>query len=114
MKNFIQGDNTVVVTAGLPIKSGDGVLTGDLFGIAAHAAASGDCVSILTTGVFSLPKTSAQAWTVGAKIHWDAANGEATTAATSGGQDPVAHTFIGHAIEPAANPSASGVVRLSI
>ncbi len=114
MKNFIHGGDTVIVTAALPIKSGDGVLTGDLFGIAAHDADSAAAVTILTRGVYTLPKTGAQAWTVGAKIHWDAANGEATTATTSGGQDPVAHTFIGHAIEPAANPSASGVVRLSI
>lgn len=114
MKNFIQDGYDIAVPAPLPVKSGDGVLVGSLFGVAVHDADSGEFVSILTGGVFSLPKTDAQAWTVGAKIHWDAANGEATTATTSGGQDPVAHTFIGHVIEPAANPSASGIVRLSV
>lgn len=57
-------------------------------------------------GVFDLPKTSAQAWTVGAKIYWDSANGLATTTASG-------NSLIGTALAAAANPSATGRVRLN-
>lgn len=114
MRNFIQEGNVIAVPATLPIKSGDGVMTGALFGVAAHDAESGELVSIATSGVFWLPKTAAQAWNIGQAIYWDAANGEATTDSTTGGETPTAHTLIGHATEPAANPSIMGAVRLSI
>jgi predicted RecA/RadA family phage recombinase len=58
-------------------------------------------------GAFTLPKTSAQAWTLGAVIYWDG-----TPCTTSDGSG--ANTRIGHAVAAADNPSATGVVRLSI
>jgi predicted RecA/RadA family phage recombinase len=105
MKNFIQPGRIVSVPAPATVKSGDGVLVGSLFGVAEYDAASGDPVEIICEGVFTLPKTSAQAWTVGAKIYWDGS--KCTTADGSG-----SNTLIGHALAVAANPSAAGVVRL--
>lgn len=105
MKNYIQTGDNVTVAAPADVLSGAGVLVGSLFGVASADAASGASVVIVTRGVFTLPKTSAQAWTVGAKIYWDATNKVCTTTATS-------NTEIGVAIEAAANPSASGVVRI--
>ena len=58
-------------------------------------------------GVFDLPKTSAQAWTAGAPIYWDPAEAEATSAADAG------NVLIGCAAAAAANPSATGRVRLN-
>jgi predicted RecA/RadA family phage recombinase len=106
-KNFIQPGDTVTVPAPADVSSGDGVLVGSLFGVAQFDAKSGDDVEICTKGVYTLPKTSAQAWTVGAKIYWDGS--KCTTADGSG-----SNTLIGNALAVAANPSATGVVRLSI
>lgn len=107
MKNFIQPGRIMTMTAPAAVKSGDLVIVGKLFGVAEADAASGDAVVLCTEGVFTLPKVSAQAWTEGAAIYWDAAEKKATTTASS-------NTLIGHAAEPAANPSDAGSVRLSI
>lgn len=107
MKNFIQSGAIVTVAAPAAVSSGDLVLVGALFGVASTDAASGDPVEIATRGVFELPKTSAQAWTQGALIYRDASTGLATTTASG-------NTLIGHAVAAAANPSATGAVRLSL
>lgn len=106
-KNYIQPGDTVTVPAPADVSSGDGVLVGKLFGVAQFSAKSGDDVEISTKGVYTLPKTSAQAWTVGAPIYWDGS--KCTTADGSG-----ANTLVGHALAVAANPSPAGTVRLSV
>lgn len=107
MKNFIQSGEAITVPAPAAVKSGDLVIVGSLFGVAESDADDGADVVLNTSGVFTLPKTSAQAWTVGAAIYWDAATSKATTTAED-------NTLIGHAVAAAGNPSATGVVRLSI
>jgi predicted RecA/RadA family phage recombinase len=108
MRNFISSGDIVTIPAPAAVSSGDGVLVGTLFGIAATDAESGTNVPIKTTGVFTLHKTSAQAWTVGALIYWDAGNKVATT-----DDDEGASALIGKALTIAANPSGTGVVRLN-
>jgi predicted RecA/RadA family phage recombinase len=105
MRKYLQKGDVVTIPAPATVSSGDGVLVGRLFGVAATDAESGDDVAIKTTGVFTLPKTSAQAWTVGALVYWDGS--QCTTADGSG-----ANTLIGKAMAVAANPSSTGVVRL--
>lgn len=105
MKNFIQTGSYITVPAPADVKSGDLVFVGALFGVADVDAVSGASVVLCTEGVYTLPKASAQAWTVGAAIYWD--GDKATTTATD-------NDFIGHAVAGAANPSAIGTVRLSI
>ena len=83
MKNFIAVGNTLTITASADVASGDGVLVGSLFGVAAWGAASGEQVEINLGGVYDLPKAPSQAWTVGARVYWDAANARCTTAAAS-------------------------------
>lgn len=107
MKNYIQPGKTITVPAPADVKSGDLVVVGDLFGVAEFSAAVGDPVEIATEGVFELPKVAAQAWTVGAKIYYVAADKQLSSTAGS-------NLFIGHATEPVANPSGSGAVRLSV
>lgn len=107
MKNYIQSGDTITVPSPADVKSGELVVVGELFGTAEFSAAAGDPVEITTKGVFTLPKVSAQAWTVGAKLYYVAADKQLTTTATG-------NTFIGHAVEAAGNPSDSGVVRLSV
>ena len=106
-KNFIQPGDTVTVPAPADVSSGEGVLVGKLFGVAQFDAKTGDDVEISTKGVYTLPKTSAQAWTVGAPIYWDGS--KCTTADGSG-----ANTLIGHALAAVGNPSPAGAVRLSV
>ena len=107
MKNFRRSGNSIPVAAPAGgVVAGDGVLVGSLFGIAAADAAEGATVEIALIGVFEVKKTSAQAWTIGAKVYWDAANKVATTTASG-------NSLIGVAVEQAANPSATGLVRLN-
>lgn len=106
-KNFIQPGRVLTAIATAAVKSGDLVFIGTLFGVATTSAGIGEQFELITEGVFELPKTSAQAWTAGAAIHWDSANAVCTTTASG-------NTKIGHATEAAANPSATGKVRLSI
>lgn len=107
MKNYVRFGNSVPATAPAGgVSSGDGVLLGSLFGVATADAAEGEPYEAAVVGVFTLPKVSAQAWTVGQKIYWSAADAACTTTASG-------NTLIGAAFAPAANPSASGEVRLN-
>ncbi|KJS40363.1 MAG: hypothetical protein VR70_05840 [Rhodospirillaceae bacterium BRH_c57] len=106
MKNFVQPgmDLTVAAPSG-GVTSGDFVLIGSLFGVAASTADAGDDVVISTVGVYELPKLGAQAWTVGAPIYWDATESHMTTVSTD-------NTLVGVAVAVAANPSDTGLVKL--
>lgn len=107
MKNFIQTGDIVTVTAPADVASGDIVAVGGLVGIAVTSALSGKPVNVKTSGVFELAKTSAQAWaSVGLTIYRDASTGLATTTAAS-------NPPIGVNLAVAANPSATGTVRLN-
>ena len=72
MRNFVQiGD---VITAIAPVgdvKSGDGVLLGAIFGVAATDAVAGAAVELAVAGVFDLPK-AAGVIAFGAPVYWDA------------------------------------------
>lgn len=106
-KNFIQPGQVLTLTAPTDgVVSGNGYLIGALFCIALGNAAQGEQFEAQVTGVWRLPKTSAQAWTEGAAIYWNNTTKQATTAASG-------NTLIGHAVADAANPSEFGSVRLS-
>lgn len=104
--NYTQAGDVLTVAAPADVTSGAGVLVGSLFGVALSDALSGADVEVSTVGVWSIAKTSAQAWTVGARIYWDDSNDVATTTASS-------NKLIGVAVAAAANPSSVGSVRLS-
>ncbi len=82
MKNYVSSGATLTITAGANIASGAGVLAGAIFGVAAGDIANGAVGTINLTGVYDLPKVGSQAWTVGAKVYWDAANARCTTVAS--------------------------------
>lgn len=107
MKNFIQTGDIVTVTAPANVSAGELVAVGGLVGVAVTDALSGAPVEIKTTGTFELAKTSAQAWaSVGLTIYRDASTGLATTTAST-------NPPIGVNLAVAANPSATGTVRLN-
>jgi predicted RecA/RadA family phage recombinase len=106
MKNYVQDGEKVTLSAPYDVLSGAGAQVGSLFGVALIDALSGAQVTLQLTGVVEIAKTSAQAWTVGAKIYWDNTTKLATTTASTNVQ-------IGVATVAAANPSSTGIVRLS-
>lgn len=105
MKNFVQPGEHITVPAPADVISGQLVVSGALVGVAQFDAASGEEVVLVRRGVFDLPKTGAQAWTVGAKVYWNGTDAVLTTAASG-------NTLVGVAVLPAANPSDTGRVLL--
>lgn len=106
MKNYIQEGDKITLTAPYAVSSGGGLLVGSIFGVATADAANAATVEAKTRGVFTLSKTSAQAWTVGQLIYWDDTNKVATSTAST-------NKLIGVALLAAANPSSTGTVRLN-
>lgn len=90
MKTFIQPGDSLTVTAPYAVTSGQGVLVGALFGIAAYDAALGATVEIQTQGVFDISKQPALAITAGARVFWDDTNRRLTTTATGNYQVGIA------------------------
>ena len=107
MQNFVMKGDVVTVPAPADTLSSAFVLIGSLFGVASSSAVSGaDLELFVGGGVFDVPKVSAQAWAVGNPIYWDSTASNFTTVSTN-------NTKVGVAVAAAANPSASGRVRLN-
>ncbi len=83
MKNFISQGDTLTFTAGADVASGAGILVGDAFGVATTDVANGKTGTLKLTGVFDLPKTASQAWTIGAAVYWDDSGKKCTTVAST-------------------------------
>lgn len=105
MKNYIQPGDTVTVVAAADTLSGQGVRAGLLFGVASGDALTGQPVEIVTRGVFTLPKATGTAWTVGVALYW---NGTACTTAAGTG-----NLFIGVPLLAQASGDTAGTVRLN-
>lgn len=72
MKNFIQrGDVITVIAPTGGVASGQGVLVGNLFGVAATTVAEGESAEIATIGVYELPKLVSAVIAAGARVAWD-------------------------------------------
>jgi predicted RecA/RadA family phage recombinase len=109
MKNFIQHGDTVTVAAPSGgIASGDGVLIGSLFGVAATTQAEGSDVEISTRGVFDLPKATGDDFTLGAEVYWDTTTKKAVNNMSTGGGD----ARIGVALEAAGSSATTVRCRL--
>lgn len=106
MKNYLQNGHIVRVTTPVGgIASGEGLIVGNIFGIAAYSAAEGDPLELATTGVYKLPKASAAVLAVGARVAWDNTAKQINT--PGAGRFPV-----GIATEAAGNGITSVAVRL--
>lgn len=71
MKNYIQPGNNLTVAAPYAVDSGEGVLIGQIFGVACSDALMTAEVDIATVGVFDMAKPSAAVFTVGAPVYFD-------------------------------------------
>lgn len=103
MKNYVHNGENITVPAPAATISGDPVLIGSLFGIAAGDALKGEPLDLVTTGVFTLPKVSTDAVEIGDELFLNDAGLVTTTAGTR----------IGVAVKSAANPSGEAEVRLT-
>lgn len=106
MKNFVQVGDSLTIPSPADVRSGEPVIAGNIVGIAQGHAASGAPVDVQTSGVFDLPKTAANAFTLGAPVYWNAA-GKLATSTASG------NTKLGVAVEAAPAETATVRVRLS-
>ena len=107
MQNFIQPGNTITVTAPTGgISSGEGVLIGSLFGVAAFDAEESESVEIQTTGVMVLPKLATDVVAVGDLLYWDATNKRLTVTTTD-------NKLVGLAVAAAGNGATTVVIRLN-
>jgi len=106
MRNFVQSGDCLTIPAPVDVLSGAVVISGAIIGIAAGDALSGADVDVETRGVFTLPKVSALAISVGDTLYYDSATKLVNKTASG-------NTKIGTAVTAAANPSDSVNVRLS-
>ena len=106
MKNFVQRGENITVLAPKPIVSGALAKVGSLVGVASTDAEAGKAVSLVTVGVFRLPKVGADDFAVGDPIYLRASD-KLVTGTASG------NTRIGIAVEPAPIDAPEAVVRLS-
>ncbi len=106
MKNFIQRGDVITVAAPTGgVSSGDAVLIGTLFGVAATDAVVGAEVEIATVGVFDLPK-AAETLAPGAALYWDTTNSNLTATAED-------NELVGVAVAAAASGGALASIRLN-
>jgi len=92
MRNFIQPGNSLA--ASVPyvggVTSGQGMMVGALFGIAAVDGAQNAIIEAQTQGVFDITKEPALAIAAGSRVFWDNTNRRITTTATANFQVGIA------------------------
>ena len=81
MKNYVQPGNALTFTATAAVLAGEGVLQGNLFGVAATDADTGEDFEAAIVGVFELPK-AAVALSRGARAYWSSSNSNVTGTAS--------------------------------
>lgn len=107
MKNYVQPGNTITLTAPYAVTSGEGLLVGSIFGIAAGAAANGETVETALVGVYDLKKAASQAWSIGDKVYWDNSAKEVTKTVGS-------NTVIGVAVAAVAGGAGDTIGRVRL
>jgi predicted RecA/RadA family phage recombinase len=92
MRNYVQSGNSLAIAVPYAggILSGQGVLVGALFGVAASDGAQNAIIEAATQGVFDITKEPALAITAGARVFWDNTNRRITTTATGNFQVGIA------------------------
>jgi predicted RecA/RadA family phage recombinase len=107
MKTSVQEGATLTITA--PVggtTAGNIYVNGDFAGVALSTAAAGSAAVLeLGTGVYTFPKATAEAWSLGAKLYWDAANARLTTTASG-------NTLVANAFKAALAADTKGVARM--
>ena len=84
MRNYVQPGDSIAMAVPYAggVTSGQGVLVGALFGVAAVDGAQNAVIECQTKGVFDIAKEPALAITAGSRLFWDNTNRRLTTTAT--------------------------------
>src|SRR4051812_7266024 len=107
MQNYLALGNTATVPAAArAISAGDGLLVGNMFGVAVNDAALNGEAVLQLAGVFTLPKVAAGAIAQGARVYWNDTNHNVAPTASG-------NTLIGVAHEAAADGATTCTVRLN-
>jgi len=88
------------------IGNGDIVVIGSKIGVAGNEIAVGATGSLVLSGIFKMPKGTAEAITLGAKVYWDKTNGVITATVGS-------NTEAGFAVAAAATADTTVLVHLN-
>lgn len=105
-KNYHGAGDVLPFTAAADLTSGQGLLLEDTFGVVAGTYANGDTAAQLhLTGVWELPKKTADVLARGDKVYWDDTAKEITLTATS-------NKLVGFAWEAASGSVSLVKVRL--
>ena len=84
MKNYVQPGNTVTAIAPTGgVTSGDGVLIGELCGVATGTAAATEEFEMQIEGVVNVPKLTTAVLAAGDRVFWDPTPGEVNDTATA-------------------------------
>lgn len=105
-KRFIQPGNVLDHTPSAAVASGDVVVIGVRVGVALTDIAANDTGSLQVTGVFNLPKKSADTVAQGAAVYWDATNKQITTTASG-------NTLAGYAAQAAGAATTAVDVKIN-
>ena len=106
MKTYKQEGEVLALSPAADVATGVGYLFGvSLFGVAINTTANGASGEFVTEGVVTIGKASALAIAVGDRLFWDAINKVVNKTAT-------AQQCVGIAVESAANPSSTVVMKL--
>lgn len=107
MRNFYQTGDTIDATAPSGgVASGQSLLIGGLFGVAATDATEAAKFALHLTGCYRLPKATGNSLSEGQKAYWNDTAKNITGTASG-------NTLVGHVIEAAATGATIALVRLS-
>ena len=107
MKNFIQPGNTLPVIAPANVLSGGLVVVGSIVGVAAYDALATQEVEVDVEGCFTLPKTTTDVVTQGAKLYWNSSTSKLTITPGTGSKP-----LVGYATKAAGNGATTVDVKL--
>ena len=99
------GDFLNYTPSGAAVTAGQVVLCTDRCFVAPRAIADGELGALATEGVWTIQKTTSEAWTFGGKLYWNAGTSKATTTAST-------NKVLGYAAAVALSAATEGSVLL--
>lgn len=104
---FIYDGDAIDYTPSAAVTAGDIVVQNDMIGVAKTDIAASEKGALALTGVYSFPKATNVAYTVGTDLFWDEAEATVNSDSESG-----ANLWIGKCVKAAAQSDSTVYVRL--
>lgn len=111
---YIQDGNVLdyTNTSGSTIAAGTPVVIGNIIGVALADIANNATGAMQISGVFTLPKVTGSAWTIGSKLLWDASAGKFDVGTATPATGDVSVCCV--AAAAAASAATTGAVLLNV